>query len=357
MNEPRVERSKLQHAAVFFVIGSLIILGATLAFTTGEETWQGVSRFGSGMLLALLGLVALRTVLESLGLLVLVNGTQDARISLIEAVELTLEGYFIWQLIPASAAGVPYQAYLLTRKGVRAGWATAVVVVKGFIPPVFFFFVLLATLSLALFGWTGSEASLTLVKVVGPLSALPTLILITALVIMVRYPALLDAIIDRIARAVSRRVSEKSARRVERTRVRLSEESHIFREALTTIWSRKRWVLLACIVLVVLSFAAEFSVGLVILRGFGYRGSVVDPFLLQSLLKSILSASPTPGSLAVGEGGYIAFFAAYLPSHFIGIALVLWRIVLYFTPMFVGGLLVARRIRRGRGEDVAAETA
>ncbi len=346
-DRPRVEGSKLRSGAIFFVIGSLAILAATLALTTGEETWHGVARFGVWMLVSLFALAALRVVLEALSLLVLVNETQEAKISLLEAVELTLEGFFIWQLIPVSAAGVPYQAFLLTRKGVRAGWATAVVVVKGFIPPVFFFSVLMATLVLAITGWTGTDASLTFVKVVGPLSSIPTLVLVSILVIMVRFPLMFDRIVDRLAAAVARRLSGKAAKRVEETRILLEEESHIFREALTTIWSRKRWVLFGAMALIVLSFIAEFSVGLVILWGFGYRGSIVDPLLLQSLLKPILSASPTPGSVAVGEGGYIGFFAAYLPSHFIGIALVLWRIVLYFGPMFVGGLLVAKRIRVG----------
>lgn len=357
-DSPRVERSKLRSGAIFFIIGSLAILAATLAFTTGEETWHGVARFGVWMLVALFALAALRTVIEALSLLVLVNHTQDAaEISLREAVELTLEGYFIWQLIPASAAGVPYQAFLLTRKGVRAGWATAVVVVKGFIPPVFFFCVLLATTVLALVGWTGPEASMTFLKVVGPLSSVPTLFLIAILVIMVRFPRMFDRIVDRFAAAIARRCTGRAAERVEDTRVLLEEESHIFREALTTIWGRKRWVLLWCVLLLVLAFVAEFSVGLVILRGFGYGGSIVDPLLLQSLLKPILSASPTPGSVAVGEGGYIGFFAAYLPSHFIGIALVLWRIVLYFAPMFVGGLLVAKRIRGGGRGVCARESA
>jgi len=356
-DRPRIEGAKLRHGAAFFVIGSLAILAATLWLTTGEETWHGVARFGIWMLATLFALAALRTVLEALSLLVLVNETQEARISLREAAALTLEGFFIGQLIPVSAAGVPYQAFLLTRKGVRAGWATAVVVVKGFIPPVFFFCVLVATTILAITGWTGSEASLTFLKVVGPLSSIPTLVLVSLLVIMVKFPARFDSIVDRLAAAVARRMSGRAAERVEETRVLIEEESHIFRDALTTIWGRKRWVLFLSTALLILAFVAEFSVGLVILSGFGYRGSIVDPLLLQSLLKPILSASPTPGSVAVGEGGYIGFFAAYLPSHFIGIALVLWRIVLYFVPMFVGGLLVAKRIKGGGRRTVPLESA
>ncbi|MCK4513452.1 flippase-like domain-containing protein, partial [bacterium] len=117
---PRVERSKVQNASLIFVLGSVAIIGVTLAMTTGEETWRGMAHFGGWALGLLLVLEFLRMSLEGLGLLVLVNGTQDHKITLIEALELTLEGYFIGQLIPVSAAGVPYQAFLLTRKGVRA---------------------------------------------------------------------------------------------------------------------------------------------------------------------------------------------------------------------------------------------
>jgi uncharacterized protein (TIRG00374 family) len=101
---------------------------------------------------------------------------------------------------------------------------------------------------------------------------------------------------------------------------------------------------------VVLAYVAEFMVAVVILWGFGYRGSMVGPLVLQCLLKPVIVATPTPGSLALGEGGYIGFFAAFLPAHFIGVSLVLWRVALYFAPMSVGGVLVARRIKR-RGFD------
>jgi uncharacterized protein (TIRG00374 family) len=351
---PRVERSKIQNAALIFVLGSVAIIGITLAMTTGEETWHGVARFGGWLLALLLVLEFLRMVLEAFGLFILVNGTQDRKITLIEALELTLEGYFIGQLIPVSAASVPYQGFLLTRKGVRAGWATALVLVKGFVPSVFFFLVLVGTIIVAALGWKGSAASLTFLRVVGPLSAFPICFVISVLVIMLKFPKLFDRLVDRIAAFLARRLRGRATERVEQLRIEMENESHIFREALTTLGRRKRWVLAWGAIFVVLAYIVEFMIGFTILWGFGYRGSLMGPLILQCLLKPILSASPTPGSLAVGEGGYIGFFAAYLPSHFIGIALVMWRTTLYFLPMWVGGLLVAKRIRfagRDRAKD------
>ena len=167
---------------------------------------------------------------------------------------------------------------------------------------------------------------------------------------MLRFPKLFDRLVDGIAAFLVRRLRGKAAGRVERFRVEMENESHIFRDALMTLGRRKHWVLVWGGIFVVLAYVAEFLVGLTIVWGFGYRGSLMEPFILQCLLKPIVSASPTPGALGVGEGGYIGFFAAYLPSHFIGIALVMWRTVLYFLPMTVGGLLVAKRIRfAGRG--------
>jgi uncharacterized protein (TIRG00374 family) len=328
------------------VIGSIAILTATLAFTTGERTWRGVLSFGGWLVALLFGIEFLRMLLEALGLLVLVNCTQEERITLIEALELTLEGYFIGQLIPLSAAGVPYQGFLLTRKGVRAGWATALVIVKGFVPGVFFFFVLIATVVVAALGWRGTAASLTFLKVVGPLSALPIGFIVTLLFVMLKYPKHFDRLVDRVAAFLGARLRGRAAERVEEVRIEMEEESHVFREALAALGKHKRWALLGGVLLIVFAFIAEFAVGVVILQGFGYRGEVTGPMILQCLLKPILFASPTPGSLAVGEGGYIGFFAAYLPAHFVGVSLVLWRLVVYFAPMLVGGVLVLKRIGR-----------
>ncbi len=322
--------------------------------TIDEETWRGVASFGHWLLAGLLGVVAVRMVLEALGLLVLVNGSQDEESSLLEALGVTVEGYFVGQLIPVSAAGVPYQAFLLTRKGVRVGWATAVVLVKGLIPGVFFFFVLLATTIVAVFGWGGSSESLMFLKIVGPLSALPTAFIVTMLIIMVRYPQLFDRLVDRVAAFLVRKLKGTAAQRIEEGRARMEEESHAFRDALTTLGRRKRWILVWGIALVVLAFMVEFTIAAVVLWGFGYRGSFVAPILLQCVLKPVIAASPTPGSLAIGEGGYIGLFAVYLPARFVGVSLVLWRLVLYFVPMLIGGILVAKRIG-GRG--FAARTA
>ena len=336
------------------MVGSVAIIGITLVVTTDEETWRGVADFGWVLVALLFGIAFFRMVLEALGLLVLVNGTQNEKITILESLELTLEGYFIGQLIPVSAAGVPYQAFLLTRKGVRAGWATAVVLVKGFVPGVFFFFVLVATVVLVALGWRGTPESATFLKIVGPLSALPTGFIITMLVIMVKKPVLFDRLVDGGAAWLARRLRGAAARRVEQGRARLEAESHVFREALSALGTHRRWILAWGVLLVVLAYVIEFLVAAIVLWGFGYEGSFLGPLLLQCILKPVIAASPTPGSVAIGEGGYIGFFAAYLPAYFVGVSLVLWRLVIYFVPMFVGGILVAKRIGQ-RGFSMRAE--
>jgi len=346
--EPALERSRLRNAALVFVLGSVAILAGVLWATTGSDTLTAFGRFGGRLIAALFAVEFLRMALEATGLMVLVNGTQDERVSFRHAFALTLESYFVGQLIPMAAVGVPYQAYLLTRRGVRAGWATAVVIVKGFVPGVFFFLVLLATIVLAAMGWDGPEASLTFLKIVGPLSALPTAFVVVLLVLMLTRPALFDRLADRVAGFLARRLRGRAAERVEEARSLIKDESHAFHAALSLLGGHKRWVLLSGILLVVLATVTEFVVGLVIMWGFGYRGSVVGPVLLQCLLKAVLAASPTPGSLAVGEGGYLGFFAAYLPSQVVGLSLVLWRLAVYFVPMLAGGILVVRRLgKRG----------
>jgi uncharacterized protein (TIRG00374 family) len=175
------------------------------------------------------------------------------------------------------------------------------------------------------------------------------------LIIMLVRPVLFDRLIDRIAAFLSRKLKGKASERVQEARVLLEEESHVFREALTTLGRERRWVLAWGVLLVALAYVVEFAMAVVILWGFGYRGSAVPPIVLQGVLKPIIAASPTPGSLAIGEGGYIGFFAAYLPASFVGVSLVLWRIALYFVPMFVGGALVVKRI--GRAGLAAAASA
>jgi len=351
---PRLPYSRIRRAAAIFVLGSVIILAVTLFMTTDETTWEGVVSFGVFMLVLLFVVQLMRIVLEALGLVVLLRASDEPRVSFGAALELTIEAYFVGQLIPLSAAGVPYQAFLLIRKGVRAGWASAAVLVKGFIPGLFFLAVLISVALLVAFGWEGPPATRAFLRIVAPVSAIPTGLVVTLFVIMVRKPKLFDAFVDHVTRFLSRRFKGKGREKVLAVRDEIENESRIFRRALTTLGRERRWTLAWGSVLVVLAYICEFIVGLVILLGFGYRGSVVEPLLLQSLLKPILTAAPTPGSLAVGEGGYIGFFAVYLPESFVGVSLLLWRLVLYFVPMFIGGLMVAKRVGLGRFRESPA---
>jgi glycosyltransferase 2 family protein len=344
---PRLQTSKIRRAALIFVIGSIAILTVTVMLTSGRDTWQAVAKFGGGLLVVLFAIETLRMVVEAMGLHVLVNGTQGGKISAIEALELTVESYFVGQLIPLSAAGVPYQAYLLTTKGVKGGWASAIVVVKGFVPGVFFAFVLIGTIVLRLLGWHGPERVAKFLNIVGPLSALPIGFLVTLLIVIVRNPRLTSRIIDGVTSWLADRFHGKRAERIREARQTLLEQSHTFREALAAMAMQKRWPMIAGMLLIVAALLVEFMVAVVILWGFGYTGSALEPMVLQSLLKPLIAATPTPGSLGVGEGGYIGFFATFLQDQYVGVSLVLWRLVLYFAPMLVGGLLVARRIGRG----------
>jgi uncharacterized protein (TIRG00374 family) len=345
---PRLPYAKIRRAAAVFVLGSVAILAATLLLTTDETTWRGVVSFGAVLVVVLFLVQFLRMVLEALGLLVLLRASGEPGVSFMESLELTVEGYFVGQLIPLSAAGVPYQAFLLVRKGVRAGWASAAVLVKGFIPGLFFLVVLLVVAGLFALGWEGPPASRAFLKIVAPISAVPTAFVVALFVVMVRKPAIFDLLVDHVTRFLSKRFKGRGRERVMSVRDEIESESRIFREALTTLGRERRWTLAWGSFLVVLAYVAEFVVGLVIILGFGYRGDIAEPLVLQSILKPILTASPTPGSLAIGEGGYIGFFAVYLPESFVGVSLLLWRLVLYFVPMFVGGVMVARRVGFGR---------
>ena len=345
---PRLPFAKIRRAAAIFVLGSIAILTVTLFLTTDETTWEGVVSFGAALIVVLFVVQLMRMVLEALGLLVLLRASGEPSVSLIESIELTVEGYFVGQLIPLSAAGVPYQAYLLVRKGVRAGWASAAVLVKGFIPGLFFLGVLLVVAGLLALGWEGPPSTLAFLKIVAPISAVPTGLVVVLFVIMVRKPRLFDRFVEHITRFLSRRFKGRGREKVLEARDEIEKESRIFRDALSTLGRERRWTLVWGSLLVVLAFICEFVVGLVILYGFGYDGSFIEPLVLQSVLKPILTASPTPGSLAVGEGGYIGFFAVYLPESFVGVSLLLWRLVLYFAPMFIGGIMVAKRVGVGR---------
>jgi uncharacterized protein (TIRG00374 family) len=87
--------------------------------------------------------------------------------------------------------------------------------------------------------------------------------------------------------------------------------------------------------------ACFFSVSLLIYTAFGLTTyGWADLMLMQSFLFITISFFPLPGATGAAEGGFLLFFNAIFPPQMIYIAMILWRIITYYSNIFAGAALV-----------------
>lgn len=87
--------------------------------------------------------------------------------------------------------------------------------------------------------------------------------------------------------------------------------------------------------------ACFFSVSLLIYTAFGLtQYGWADLILMQSFLFITTCFFPLPGASGAAEGGFLLFFNAIFPASMIYVAMILWRIITYYSNIFAGASLV-----------------
>ena len=88
-------------------------------------------------------------------------------------------------------------------------------------------------------------------------------------------------------------------------------------------------------------YAGELSLLWVIFSGLGYRMPLAEGLAMSALFYLTLSYLPTPGSSGLGEGVFVAIFAGRIPSHVLGIAVLLWRLFYSYAGSTVGAVIAS----------------
>src|SRR3989304_3536808 len=101
-----------------------------------------------------------------------------------------------------------------------------------------------------------------------------------------------------------------------------------------------------------LMIASQFLVAPMILKGLGCDVGILSVCMIQGVLNFMLYYVPTPGGSGVSEGLGYALFAPLVPSHVLGIFLVIWKFLTNYVWTIVGGLIIAKSIGMENLKDI-----
>lgn len=97
---------------------------------------------------------------------------------------------------------------------------------------------------------------------------------------------------------------------------------------------------------VLATFFADALIAIIVLWGFGIHPPVLKAVAVQFLIWPIIYLAPTPGSTGVFELTYLGFYSLYMPKPLIGLAILVFRLVITYLPMLAGVWFLAREFRR-----------
>ncbi len=245
------------------------------------------------------------------------------------AFTITLASNFFAAITPSSAGGEPIRVIYLSKNGINAGKATAIVLIERLVDSVFFVTFLVVLLVI-------TDFALGLGFKVGGVFLIALFIFILLLYELFKYPER----IKRLLGVLRKRLSERVYLKIER-------EVWNFREALVDLLMGSKKHILALFILTAFIWIPEFLVPSYILMAFDLQPHFLLSLTSQAIIVVISLIPLTPGSSGIAEGSFFYLYSQFIRGDLAPVVAV-WRTITYITNIisgFLANLSLSRKFR------------
>ncbi len=315
---------------------SVTSVAVILAFTVDENTLESVLKFNPSFL-ALAGLMALFTwILEALRIRSIARAMgYHGPFRLRDAVRVFLVTYFFAGMTPMALGEWPAQLYTLCRSGLSAGEAAAVALVRGFFTKLVF-----VTLAAFLLFFDGRAAGGTGIVFRLFRYTFWAITVTTGIYLLLLWQSgLAHSLLEKLNRSHRFQAFYERRPRVRRFIGKLLTEAAQFEETVHQ-FSRKNTLLFLLPLLYTFFFWGVFyAIGPVLLLGLGVSVDIRAAVTWQIMIMLMIPYIPVPGGSGAAEFGLATLFAAFVPSHILGVFIITWRFFTYYLYMISGGVI------------------
>lgn len=293
-----------------------IISGSVIYFTVDINTFSNLYSFKPWSIFAAIVFLAIGLVLDGTRLMHLVKISNE-NIKFSQAVQVVFGNYFLALLTPGATGGAVAQLIFLRKAGVPTGKATVFVIVRTLVSiffllccmPIIFYF------DNNLLPWLSPE-QLTIISIV------------VILCILLLFGAFKTTFPSYIVIKLTKRFSYQRRRSI----------IAFYRDlrAAVLLLSSAPLSMLRVFIESGLSLIALYSVVPILFLGLDAK---VDLLLIMGrmcFLNILLYFAPTPGGSGIAEGGFVLLFSDLVPAGTVGIAAVVWRIIVEYIPFTIG---------------------
>jgi len=274
----------------------------------------------------------------------------STKLSFVYGVKAILSCTFLANITPSSMGGGPLLVYMLNQKGVTYGRATAIVFIRGAVTVLFF-----AIGGIIIVRFNKDLLSNTGIKVLYDY----TVVILAAIMIFFFCLYFAPFPTRKYTNSLFNYLETLSVLRGRTSRLKkgLFHVIDDFNSSIKGFILGSNWRLILVVFYTAMINAFQFLAAPLILKGLGLDTKIMETFVIQWVLNFMLYCVPTPGGSGIAEGLGYALFSPLVPSHIIGIFLLLWKFVTTYVWILIGGLIVVHSIGMKRLEDIIMNNA
>ena len=320
---------KLRNGFKIFYIVSLATALIILLRTANRSTLQALTHAKPRYLCLAIGFTLLYWLADIVRVKVLTMGLGE-RLSFRAIAEILFAHIFFSAITPFSSGGGPLQVYMMYKEGIPTAKGIAVTGMRF-------------VLSIIIVGLTAPTIILSFPNMIQTTSIkylyIYTLLSFSMAVLfyitIMFWPTLTKMVLGILINSLHRLRLVKGEC-AEKWKVSANNVVEEFSMSFKNYFGQGKWYLLLSFLITGVYLFAQFSVPVALMWAFGINVNLFEILVSQIVLTAVMYFFPTPGSSGVAEGGFALIFIRYVPSHLIGVVVLLWRFLLTYLGVMAG---------------------
>ena len=249
-----------------------------------------------------------------------------------------LIGFFFSGITPAASGGQPMQIYYMHKDGITVGHSTLALLIN-------LTSMQIVTISVALvsvlINYQYLNKMLIILLIIGLLLNITALMILLIAIFSRRLSKFLMKVTIRIMKFFRIKNMDKKIRKIGR-------ELGNYQRSAKYIKKNKK-LMIKIVLTTLVQFLLNYSVAYWTYRALGFNEhNIIEIITMQSVLFATVSGIPSPGSVGVSEGAFVAIFRNVYPENMIKSATLLNRGINFYIFMLISGILVAVNQIRGK---------
>lgn len=254
-----------------------------------------------------------------------------------QAFRVTMIGQYFNSITPFASGGQPMQLYALTKQDIGAGISGSALMIKFII-----YQSILTIYSLILILWKSAffKSKMSNLFYLVAIGFTVNASVILFLVIFSKYRKLTQKLINVLSKILGKFKFIKDMSKLE---VNINNNLDQFHENMEIVKHSKK-IIIKAVMYTTMQLTIYFSIPYFIYLSFGMRGASIGSMIAGTAFVIMLTAFiPLPGAVGGAEGAFYMFFTLFFIASNIMAAILLWRLVTFYSCIIFGFYAVMKK--------------